>query len=216
MGAPGRVGSRRTRAVERSFAGFSFLLAALVLAACGSTTAPGSTTTTTFVDNPQSYADTYVYMFPARSHDLDHPYLKGKVVIVDKGASERGFHPGDFDESVVREIRSDGYGKMLAGVSNDDMTLIHPNEVGTVVWVFCKKNVDAGWSYTDGLEAYETTCIGTVIDKAKDLVVGVKTFHSEPPNRIMCPAVGICEKSKSVAGLDAEAFARWIEQMPRK
>ncbi|MGD0219862.1 MAG: hypothetical protein ABSC73_05300 [Acidimicrobiales bacterium] len=214
MGAPGRVGLWRTRAVERSLAGFASLFAAFVFAACG-TTAPKTTTTTTTTIPLQSPAAAYVYMFPKRSHHLDHPYLEGKVVIVDKGAPEAGFYTGDFDQSLVRDLRSDGYGRILARVAYEHESLIQPNEVGTIIWIFCQ-NFDAGWSYTNGLEAYDTTCTGTVIDKAKNLVVGVTTSRTVPANRIMCPAVGTCEQVRRDGGVDYEYFARWIEHMPRK
>ncbi|MFZ0060207.1 MAG: hypothetical protein WAL35_09235 [Acidimicrobiales bacterium] len=213
MGTRGHDGTMLATILARCLTVLAlFPAGVLSLAACGTTTAAKSGATTTI--GPQSLASAYVDMSPTRSKDLDHPYIAGKIVIVDMGGTENDFYPGNFDESVVRDIYSDGDGAIVAELSRNYLYLMHPKEVGTVIWINCR-NYDAGWSYTDGLEAFNTICTATVIDKAKNLIVGENSSYTVPANRIMCPAVGGCPGNMSHGGLDGKYFARWIEHLPR-
>ena len=132
-----------------------------------------------------------------QQRDLSHPYITGKIVVMDKGDSdlpppENGSYwsANGFDELVLDKLcdlegvfyhcseQVDGDEKLLAA---------SPSEVGTIIWIECIEEDIGTYAYQG--DGYQTTCTVTVIDKAASRIVGEKTFPTtQPPNEIGCGA----------------------------
>lgn len=162
--------------------------------------------------DPQTLPAAYVNLSPAPLEKNPHPYVTGKIVIVDKKESGGGqvLIPGKFNSVVAYLIEQDGHGELLAELQHG-INVVHPEEVGTVVWLECSE-VLVG-NYNTGASAYRTDCTATVIDKANNVIVGKDHSRVDPPKEMGCTGGG-CSRAE-YGGLNGRHFARYLEGLPR-
>ncbi len=183
--------------------GVSLVVLALVQLACIETPLPTPTPTLIFPINYR--VDDYIYISPAKASDLSHPYIKGKIVFVDRTGEDNGmFAPRTFDLSVIDDIKRDA----------PELVATNPDQVGTIIWADCKETPSG--SYYNGMTAYYTECTVTLIDKAENLIVGEKNFGAPPPDSINCPVNGSCWVSFGYGPFPSWGIAIYIKALPRK
>ncbi len=118
---------------------------------------------------------------PAGKDESGRPYLKGKVVLVDRNKRELdGLH-----RAIPEGMRAENVG-----------------EVGTVIWL----EWDNKW--VRGGRA--PTCKVTVIDRARNVVVGEMTFEGDPP-----PMPNAIDRFPTEVRPNA-FIVDWIKSLPRK
>ena len=118
---------------------------------------------------------------PAGRDDLSSPYLKGKVVLVDRNKRELdGLH-----RAIPAAMRAENI-----------------NEIGTVVWL--------EWDYKWVRGGRAPVCKVSVIDRARNVVVGEETFEGQPP-----PPPSPYNSCPSEYRPNAE-ITGYIQDLPRK
>jgi len=147
--------------------------------------------------------------------DLSNPYIEGKIVTMEKNIvglnnNTYGFS-GSFDVYLLNAIcELEGCSDKNAG-GPDKLIAKNPTEVGTIIWIDCTES-PVGW-YSSGGRAYQTTCIVTIIDKAKNLIVGKMSFGPiDPPKGITCAD----ETCAGYGPVPYQDMAKDIVSLPRK
>jgi hypothetical protein len=120
--------------------------------------------------------------------DADAGYIKGKVIPIDRGKDEID---AQFWTHLPTTLKPE-----------------KPEEVGTIVWLEWDKE-EAG-EYEGGGTAYIQTCDVTVIDKARNIIVGQAHFEGEEKKEIAKRAKeGTGEKPYS-------KIVSYLNKLPRK
>ncbi len=101
----------------------------------------------------------YINILPIESPDLGHPYLAGKIVIVD--------------------IQTKRIARVNSNSALDAIRANDPKEVGTIIWLDCQEQVVG--TYGSLGTAYQTSCTLTVIDKGNNMIVGKEMFAGPQP-----------------------------------
>jgi hypothetical protein len=179
-------------------------------------------TTQTWPWPPMEAEDANLFLnIPTLQHgDLSHPYIKGKIVVMDKNGPDPFWQgsgswvPNNFDVEVIDSICDlQGFNQydcpqQVGGA--EKLLAAYFSEVGTIIWVDCKEEVVGSYGSGNG---YQTTCTVTVIDKAANRLVGEKTFPTtQPPNEIGCNSAP-CSGCGSPPASD---MAKYIFDLPRK
>ncbi len=161
--------------------------------------------------DPQTLPAAYLNLFPTPMRKNSHPYVTGKMIVVEKSETGGGqtLIPGTFESGMQYWVKDD---QLIAETSGSTDHVVHPEEVGTVVWLECREAYVG--TYTDGTKGYETDCMVTVIDKAKNLIVGKKLISDSPPDFLTRCKTAPC--APYYAGLDEDALAEYLEGLPRK
>ena len=95
----------------------------------------------------------------APERDLQPPYRRGKVIPINVAGTK-------------------GIDTLFLALP-DPLKPTQPDEVGTIVWLEWGKEIVA--MYTDNVEAVVITCHVTIIDKAKGVILAVRSFRGGPP-----------------------------------
>jgi hypothetical protein len=118
---------------------------------------------------------------PAGKDESGGPYLKGKVVLVDRNKRELdGLH-----RAMPEAMRAEGL-----------------NEIGTVIWL--------EWDHKWVRGGRAPVCKVTVIDRARNVIVGENTFEGEPP-----PMPNLIDRFPTEVRPNAE-ITGWIKSLPRR
>jgi hypothetical protein len=90
------------------------------------------------------------------------PYLKGKIIAIDK------------NRNIIDKLYYD---------LSEELRANTPEEVGTIVWLQCDENVVGyyGSTQTEGSEATYWTCDVTIIDKSIPAILEKRNFAGAPP-----------------------------------
>jgi hypothetical protein len=118
---------------------------------------------------------------PSGKDTSGQPYLKGKVVLVDRNKRELD----DLHRGMPDELRAENLG-----------------EVGTVVWL--------EWDHKWVRGSKAPVCKVTVIDRARNVVVGENTFEGDPP-----PMPNLIDRLPVERRPNVE-ITTWLKGLPRK
>jgi hypothetical protein len=89
-----------------------------------------------------------------------------------------------------------------------DMIAASPDEVGTIIWLKWDQSIVG--RYTNGKNAYQISCLVTIIDKLLGTKVDEKKFWgSPPPSKVISTNTGVGSRPNS-------EIAEYIESLPRK
>lgn len=118
---------------------------------------------------------------PAGKDTSGQPYLKGKVVLVNLHKRELD----DLHRFIPEELRAESL-----------------NEVGTVIWL--------EWDHKWVRGSKAPVCKLTVIDRARNLIVGESYFEGDPP-----PMPNLIDRFPVERRPDRE-ITTWIKSLPRR
>jgi hypothetical protein len=137
----------------------------------------------------------YLTMSPVHASDQTHPYITGKIVIVDVNKKEIN---QDYD--------------LGADSKFDGIRANSPQEVGTVIWYDCSKIEE--FQYQGGIPAYQASCTITIIDKANNMIVGTKQFTGPmPPDSLEIPNTNGVTSTGVIPKYD---IVTWILSLSRR
>jgi hypothetical protein len=118
---------------------------------------------------------------PTGKDTSGQPYLKGKVALVDRNKRELD----DLHRALPAELRAESLG-----------------EVGTVIWL--------EWDHKWVRGSKAPVCKVTVIDRARNVIVGENTFEGDPP-----PMPNAIDRLPVERRPDRE-ITSWIKSLPRR
>lgn len=137
-------------------------------------------------------------------------YITGKVITVGKGEIYFGSYGIELSSNPNKAYIDDIYFDLP-----DSLRANSPEEVGTVILLEWGRNILA--EYEGGSVAAQITCLVSVIDMKKDVIVGRQSFGGSPPET---PEVRSCVGSsgcKSIYGsAPTQNIVEYISKLPRK